>query len=142
LANKRLTILNFGENKMKKRILLALSVVLVLGLVMAVYALNRTNSSNAGVENSCPMKGMNAQAADHEGKTSCCDKDDCCCKGDSCPMKAQGENASANCCACCGDSCPMKGMNAQATGVDMKNVTVANGENCCNGGACCKGKHG
>ena len=127
---------------MKKRILLALTVVFALGLVMAVYAFNRTNSSNSAVEHSCPMKSMNAEAADNHGKTSCCDRDDCCCKGDSCPMKTQGENASAGCCACCGDSCPMKNKGAQAAGIDMKNVTVANGESCCNGGACCKGKQG
>ncbi len=114
--------------------------ILMLGIM--AFAVNQSNnSSKTAAVDSCAMKGMSAQTADGQAKTSCCDKDDCCCKGDSCPMKAQGENAGANCCACCGDSCPMKNKDAQATGVDMKNVTLASGESCCNGGSCCKGKH-
>ena len=124
---------------MKKQILLALSVVFVLGLVMAAFAYNQ---SSAGASNSCPLMSMNVQASatQHSG-ASCCDRDDCCCKNGSCPMKQQSENTSAH-------SCPMKEKNAQATGIDMKNVTVVSGEgccsnggNCCNGGACCKDKH-
>ena len=46
-------------------------------------------------------------------------------------MKKQGENASESCCSnCCGDACPMKSKDAQATSVDMKDVTIAGSESC------------
>ncbi len=124
---------------MKKKIILALSVMFILGLTVAVFALSQAKNINIASAESTATKSENASG---EAKTSCCDKADCCCKGDACPMKKQGENASANCCSnCCGDSCPMKNKSSEAAaGVDMKNVTVAVGESCCSGGACCKGK--
>ena len=124
---------------MKKKIILALSVMFILGLTVAVFALSQAKNINtSAAAESCAMMSQNAGG---EAKTSCCDKADCCCKGDSCPMKNNGENASANCCSnCCGDSCPMKNKSSEAAGVDMKNVSVAVGESCCSGGACCKGK--
>ncbi len=128
---------------MKKRIILAISMMFILGLTIAAFALSQSNGVNKRSADSCAMKTMNAQNADGQSKASCCDKDDCCCKGDSCPMKGQGENASASCCSCCGDSCPMKSKTAETSSVDLKNVTVATGESCCNGGACCsKNKKG
>ncbi len=127
---------------MKKKILLAISAMFILALTVAVFAFNQSNGSSKTSADSCAMKGMNAQAADGQTKTSCCDKDDCCCKGDSCPMKKSGENVSADCCSCCDDSCPMKDKESKTASVDMKNATVATGESCCNGGACCKSKHG
>ena len=133
---------------MKKKFLIALTAIFVLGLSIAVYAFNQTNNwaktsdSCCAKSDACPMKGKNSQVTDAQTNASCCDKDDCCCKGDSCPMKSQGEKASAG-----GDSCPMKDKETQATTTDMKNVTVVSGESCCqkgasccNGGACCKSK--
>ena len=111
---------------MKKRIILAVSVLLVFGLAIVVFAYNRSNHSSHQAEmsccckdGSCPMK--NKDAASTADMKDCCDMPDCCCKGgESCPMKKQGETS-------------------QTTSVDMKNVTVAAGdENCCC--ACCKNK--
>jgi len=40
---------------------------------------------------------------------SCCAMTSCCCKGDSCDMKAHKEHATKHeGCCCCGDSCDMK----------------------------------
>jgi len=119
---------------MKKRILLAFSAILILGLTIAVFAYNKTNSTNQATmdcckkSDSCPMKSKNADVADKQN-VSCCDKDDCCCKGG-------------------GDSCPMKQkQTAQTTDMQIKNITVvSDAENCCtkgadcckDGGACCK----
>lgn len=137
---------------MKKKILIALTAILILGLAAAAYAFNKTNVSSKTASSacccsgdSCPMKSKDAKTTGGEKQASCCDKDDCCCKGDSCPMKKQGENTSAN---CCGDSCPMKDKETQASSVaDTKNVVVASSESCCqkgasccDGGACCKHK--
>ena len=123
---------------MKKKILLAISAVFILMLGIVAFAVNQSNNSSKTAANSCAMKGMNAQTTDGQAKTSCCGMDNCCCKGDSCPMKSSGENVSANCCSCCGDSCPMKGK--ESASVATQNVTAASGESCCNGGACCKSK--
>ncbi len=90
---------------MKKKFLLVLTAVFVLGLAMAAYAFNQTNNPNniasascCSKSESCPLKNKNGQTAENNSKASCCDNADCCCKGDSCPTKAQGENSSA----CCG----------------------------------------
>lgn len=126
---------------MKKKFLLAISTMFILILGIVAFAVNQSNNSSKTAASCAMMKAMNAQTADGQTKTSCCDMDDCCCKNGSCPMKSSGENASANCCDCCGsDACPMKDENTQASGVDMKNATIARGESCCNGGACCKNK--
>jgi hypothetical protein len=129
---------------MKKRILLAISVLLVLGLAIVAFAYTKTNHPREKAamaccckDGVCPMKDKNAGAATIADRqnASCCDSPDCCCKGgsgDSCPMKKQGEKTS------------------QTTNDEMKNVTVvSDDENCCQtgadcckngGGACCK-KH-
>ena len=117
---------------MKSKILIALTTIFVLGLSLAVYAFNQTNTtaktsaSCCAKTDACPLKNKNAQAADAQAKASCCDKDNCCCKG---------------------DACPMKGKETQAATTDLTNITVASGESCCqkgasccNGGACCKSK--
>jgi hypothetical protein len=119
---------------MKKKILLAISTMFILMLGIVAFAVNQSNNSTKTAAESCAMKGMNAQTADSQTKTSCCDRDDCCCKNGSCPMKMSGENASANCC-CSDGSCPMKNKDAQATTIDSKSDTVAGDK------SCCKGKH-
>jgi hypothetical protein len=111
---------------MKKRIILAISVLLVFGLAMVVFAYNKTNQSHHAAmtccckDGSCPMKSGDT-AATGEQKTACCDMPDCCCKGgESCPMKKQGETS-------------------QTESVDTKNATVVSGSEHCDM-ACCKHK--
>lgn len=141
---------------MKKRILFAISTLLVLGLAIAAFAFSGTNTKTSAMDccanccakggDSCPMKNKDQNASATE-KASCCDKDDCC-KGDACPMK-KGENGAGH------DNCPMmkKDKETVAVSTEMKNVVVvSDGKDCCaNGGsdcckgndsACCKGKHG
>jgi len=122
---------------MKKKILIALTAVFVLGLAMAAYAFNQTNNPNktasascCNKSDACPLKNKNAQTVENHLKASCCDNADCCCKGDSCPMKAQGENSSACCGDCCGGSCPMKNQEAQKTTAQTNDAVVAGSENC------------
>lgn len=142
---------------MKKRILFAISTLLVLGLAIAAFALSGNSVKNSAMDccanccaksgDSCPMKNKDKNASATE-KASCCDKDDCCCKGDACPMmKKEGQSAEH-------ENCPMmkKDKKTASTTVEMKNVVVvSDGENCCGtgadcckggGSACCKGKHG
>jgi hypothetical protein len=119
---------------MKKKILLAISTMFILTLGIVAFAVNQSNNSTKTAADSCAMKGIHAQTADGQTKTSCCDKEDCCCKNGSCSMKMSGENASANCC-CSGGSCPMKNKDAHATSIDAKDEAVAVGE------SCPKGKH-
>ena len=118
---------------MKKKILLAITTMFILTLGIVAFAVNQSNNSAKTATDSCAMK-MNAQTADGQTKTSCCDRDDCCCKNGSCPMKMSGENASVNCC-CSGDSCPIKNKDAQATTAEKKTDAVAGDK------SCCKGKH-
>lgn len=138
---------------MKRKVIMALTVVFALSLAITVFALNQNNVSPktsadcCAKKDSCPMKDKQAKS----DKASCCDKDDCCCKGGSCPMKMSGEKTSEGKECCCKDGvCPMKkDAEKQTASVDMTNVTVvSDGENCCQpgadcckGGSCCKGKH-
>lgn len=81
---------------MKKQTLLAIAALMIFGLGAGTLAYQQTNGT-AKTAMSC-----------------------CCCKGDSCPMKAKGEKA-------------------QTVGADMKNViVVSSDEGCC--GSCCKGE--
>ncbi|MET0753424.1 MAG: hypothetical protein ABWZ66_08625 [Pyrinomonadaceae bacterium] len=113
---------------MKKRILLAITVLLVFGLAVVAFAYNKSNQSSrkASMEccckdGVCPMKNKDAGVADAKATTACCDSPDCCCKGegDSCPMKNKGETSNAS-------------------SVDLKNVTFVSGESCKKD--CCKHK--
>ena len=82
---------------MKRKIILALSVVVVLGLSIAAFALTKTTVSSVTAMSCCCCKGDSCpmKKKDVSGKdtASCCDNCDCC-KGDSCPMKNKGEKAS------------------------------------------------
>ena len=97
---------------MKKKFLTIFSIVFVMAFAVAVYAFNQSKTVNAvsfgAKSDNCPLKGKNAQTAGVKTDGSCCDKADCCCKGDSCPMKMSGENTGDCCGNCCGGSCPMK----------------------------------
>ena len=117
-----------------KRIILAISVLLVLGLSVAAIAYNTNNVVDAAAASccgdSCPMK------KDAAGKdtASCCDED--CCKGDSCPMKTAAGAAAHH-----PDSCPMKGKDGQASHESMTaaehDAMKADGKSCC---SCCGAK--
>ena len=83
---------------MKRKIILAISVLVVLGLSIAAFAFtNSTVLSKTATSccccsgDSCPMKKKDASGKE---TASCCDNCDCC-KGDSCPMKKKGEKVSA-----------------------------------------------
>lgn len=111
---------------MKKKIILAISVMLVFGLAIAAFAYTKqTNNSNQAAmeccckgKDSCPMKNKTENASAE--KKDCCDSPDCCCKGgDSCPMKNKTEKSSQT--------------------VETKNVTVASSEENCDK-PCCKKK--
>jgi hypothetical protein len=109
---------------MKKRILLAITVLLVLGLGIAAFAYTTTNHSPGKSmsccckDGVCPMKGQGA--ATGEQTASCCDSPDCCCKGGSCPMKNKSDATGQ-------------------TDVDMKNVKFVSGDENCDK-PCCKHK--
>lgn len=132
---------------MKKRILLAITVLMVFGLAIAALAYTQANvAKKAAVSccccsgDSCPMKNKDGSA---DAKVSCCDKDNCCCKGDSCPMKNKDAAGSekASCCCCSGDSCPLKkdGEVTHETMTDVKHeAAIGDSKTCCC--SCCKDK--
>ncbi|MEJ7847055.1 MAG: hypothetical protein WKF92_03085 [Pyrinomonadaceae bacterium] len=83
---------------MKKKIFLAVSMMMVLALAAVAFAYNQSATNNTAKmdccksKDSCPMKNMSADSKSE----SCCDDANCCCKsGDSCPMKT-GEAAKAS----------------------------------------------
>jgi hypothetical protein len=110
---------------MKKKLLIFVIAMLVLGLSAGAYAI-KLNSNAATAKSTCCDKDccknhMNGSTATADAKDSCD-----CCKDGSCPMGGD----------CCKDmdNCPMK--NTQATSADkpaeMKNVVMmGSGENCC-----------
>lgn len=112
---------------MKKKIIIALTVVFALCLAVTVFALNKSNVSSKAAM-------------------------DCCDKPDNCPMKSKSAAtvAKADCCDNM-DNCPLKKQNTehQTSEIDMKNVPVVTdgadccqpGADCCKGGSCCKAKH-
>lgn len=108
---------------MKKKIFLAVSMMMVLALAAVAFAYNQARTESSAKmdccksKDSCPMKGKSA-----DGKTeSCCDDANCCCKsGESCPMK-KGEAGKAN--------HEMKEMNHEAAG-EHKNCDCS----CCKKG--------
>lgn len=84
---------------MKKRILLAISVLLVFGLAIAAYAYTANTPEKDGMScccksgaESCPMMKDKTTGKD---AASCCEKEDCCCKSgaDSCPMKGKKDES-------------------------------------------------
>lgn len=111
---------------MKRKIMVALTVVFAMSLAATIYAFNQssaisstTKANCCAKKDSCPMK----KSENSEAKASCCDKADCCCKGDSCPMKSNGEAMNGeNCGNCCGGSCPMKKDKTEATSPDAETV--------------------
>ncbi len=118
---------------MKRNIFIALAATMVLGLAVAVYALNTTSAvdTSAAVSccccsgDSCPMKDKTAAAT-----TDATDKHEgCCCKGDaaSCPMMKDGKMAADG-----EHSCPMMkaGADHKMAGMDHSKM-AANGEHSC-----------
>lgn len=119
---------------MKKRFLIALSALLIFGLVAVAFAYNRADNSNQNSATSCPMQKQTASTDKHSD--SCCGMADCC-KDGKCSMGG----------ACCKDkdSCPMKqkGESTASGEMDLSKVSFVGGDSssdCCTKGAdCCKG---
>ena len=117
---------------MKKRIIACLAILALLCLAIAAYAYNRTISvstekaSCCKKNDSCPMKGMagHKESGEHAGM-SCCKKHD---------EKAKSEGHS--CCTCRGDSCPMK----KDGETKATTVSATEGRSCCDNCDCCKGR--
>ena len=110
---------------MKKKLLIFVIALLVLGLSAGAYAIKLNSSAATAKAACCDMdcckNHMNAATATAASKDSCCGQD--CCKDGNCSMD------------CCKDmdNCPVKNTKATAeqTG-DMKNVVMmGGGENCC-----------
>lgn len=127
---------------MKNKIFIIATVMAVLGLAAAVYALNggsavtdvaaKTSCCKKDGADSCPMKAKEKKEHKSEhASMSCC--------GDSCMMKKGEGTMSAHdgkaCCDCCGDSCPLKAKGNAATAVKASDSEA--GECCCSGGNCC-----
>ena len=80
---------------MKKKLLLIIAAMIVLGISFAAFAYARTLSGTQAMScccckgDSCPMKDKDKVSMDAK---SCCDSCDCC-KGDNCPMKTKGQSA-------------------------------------------------
>src|SRR5205085_171648 len=93
---------------MKKRFLLIISLLILVGLGIATVVYTQTSSSKPAVaccckDGSCPMKSHSGDqsTAMKDGKTDCP-----CCKDDNCPMKKDNASAAAQgqpaCdCDCC-----------------------------------------
>ncbi|MEO8572905.1 MAG: hypothetical protein ABI481_02965 [Pyrinomonadaceae bacterium] len=122
-----------------KRIILAISVLLVLGLAVAAIAYNRNTVTQTVAAASCCSHGADScpMKKDAAGKetASCCDED--CCKGDSCPMKTAAGGSSHH-----ADSCPMNDKDGQASHATMTEAQheamKADGKSCCC--SCCGAK--
>jgi len=126
---------------MKKKIILAVAAVMVMGLAIATVAYTRTSVSYASAAadcckgDKCPMKSKAAEA----GETApSCEHCDCCKHGsESCPMKKKSEASAEK----MPDSCPMKkGEAATAVHSEMKHdkheMKAGDGKNC----SCCNHK--
>ncbi|PYS98496.1 MAG: hypothetical protein DMF63_15815 [Acidobacteria bacterium] len=116
-----------------KRLILAISVLLVLGLAAAAIAYNRTAVAETAMSccccagDSCPMKDSAS------GETaSCCNED--CCKDGSCAMKKDAAAAAENMPA----DCPMmKNKTGEATAGEHQPMHTDSKSCSC---ACCKAK--
>jgi hypothetical protein len=130
---------------MKKSLLIALSVMLVFGLAVAVYAFQSNNLTTVSDKTAACAKHQSEIVSAHKSGDidSCCRTADCC-KDGNCSMGG----------ACCksSNSCPMKDKKESSTAdVDYSKVTFSdvNSEDCCasgasccqNGASCCNGKH-
>ncbi len=120
---------------MKKKMILAIAALMVMGLAIAAFAYTRANSSSVNAVSccagdSCPMKNKNASTGE---KASCCD--DCsCCSGDSCPMKSKGDASAPAMKMGDAASCPMKSKGEASTAMhmDVKHEMAADdGKGCC-----------
>ena len=122
-----------------KRLILAISVLLVLGLAAAAIAYNRTAVAQTAMSccccsgESCPMKKDSAS-----GDTASCCKDDCC-KDGSCPMKKDGAGSAENMPA----DCPMMkhkdGAASHATMTEAEHQAMQADDKSCSC-TCCKDK--
>jgi hypothetical protein len=132
---------------MKKKILIFLIAIVVLGLTAGAYAIKLNSNANAAKTEHCNMDCCKnhdgSTTASTETKDSCCGMENCC-KDGHCSMDG---DCCKNCCEG-NDNCPMKNKQSASNepAADMSNVVVAGSEDnccqpgadCCNGGSCCK----
>jgi hypothetical protein len=113
------SVIKSEVTKMRKRILLVISVLLILGMAIAAVAYQRATLTN-------------------KAAMECC-----CCSGDSCPMKAKGGTTGEKSESCCGENCCCKNGNAESCPMKKVQEGTAAGsqpmgektEGCC---SCCK----
>ena len=116
LENGDVALISKTKEVKMKRIIMAISVLLVFGLAVAAIAYKRNSVTETASAisccccsgDSCPMKkdaaGKDSAAADHED----------CCKGGSCPMKNSAGAAAKH-----SGSCPMKDKEGHASHATM-----------------------
>ena len=123
-----------------KRLILAISVLLVLGLAAAAIAYNRTAVAETAMSccccsgDSCPMKKDSAS----KDTASCCK--DGCCKDGTCAMKKDGAGSAEQMPADCPMMKKKDGQASHATMTEAEHQAMqADGKSCCC--ACCKDKN-
>lgn len=83
---------------MKKKVILAVAAMMVFALAAVTFAFVSTSSRTSASAMDCCCKGdscpMKKKAESGKESASCCDNCDCC-KGDSCPMKAKKSEGAA-----------------------------------------------
>lgn len=124
---------------MKSKMIIAIAALMVFGLSMIAVAYTKTAGATSASASCCKGDScpMKAEKASAGEKMSCCDDCDGC-SGDSCPMKSKGESHATAMKMADGESCPMKMKAEKAETVKVEHanvVTEKGGENC--GCSCC-----
>ena len=129
---------------MKRKLIVFIVALFVLGLTAGAYAIKANRDAKNAKASCCNMdcckkqKGEVAMAAD--AKDSCCGMENCC-KDGHCSM---GGDCCKDCCN--GEHCPMHDQKKTEQTADVSKVVFVGGHDsccqpgadCCKGGSCCK----